>query len=222
MGDIVNKSDLDKGEGWVEDGVDDSIASSRPSRETALSAVRTLLSWIGEDPDREGLRDTPSRVIKSFTELYSGYTDDPVSFLSRTFEDVSGYNDMIVVKDIVFHSHCEHHMVPIIGKVHVGYLPDSRVVGLSKIARVVDIFARRLQTQESMTEQIAQTIQSSLQPRGVAVMVEAEHMCMVMRGVRKHGAKTLTTSFTGCYEDDSHEQLHFISLAKSDGAPDES
>ncbi|MEM9733792.1 MAG: GTP cyclohydrolase I FolE [Pseudomonadota bacterium] len=195
------------------------IDTTRPTREEAEEAVRTLLRWTGDDPNREGLLDTPSRVVKAFSELYSGYGQDPADVLGRTFEEVAGYNDMVVVRDIPFFSHCEHHMVPIIGKAHVGYLPDGRVLGLSKIARVVNIFAHRLQTQESMTAQVSDAIQSSLNPRGVAVMIEAEHMCMAMRGIRKQGSTTLTTAFTGAYKDEPQEQLHFMALARN-GAPD--
>jgi GTP cyclohydrolase I len=184
--------------------------SERPTKEQAEEAVLTLLKWIGEDIDREGLKDTPARVAKSYGELFSGHDSDPAEALGRTFEDVGGYDDMVLVKDITFHSHCEHHMVPIIGKAHVAYLPDERVLGLSKIARTVDIFARRLQTQENMTAQIAQTIDSVLKPRGVAVMIEAEHMCMAMRGVRKQGSTTLTSTFTGAFKDDPQEQLSFM------------
>ena len=187
----------------------------RPSREEAEAAVRTLLMWSGDNPEREGLLDTPARVVKAYGELYGGYDEDPEAVLGRTFEEVSGYDDMVVVKDISFHSHCEHHMVPIIGKAHVAYLPDNRVLGLSKIARVVDIFAHRLQTQESMTAQIAHTIQDVLEPRGVAVLIEAEHMCMAMRGIRKQGSTTLTTTFTGAFKDDPQEQMHFMTLIKS-------
>lgn len=186
----------------------------RPTREEAEAAVRTLLLWTGDDPSREGLLDTPARVAKAYGELYKGYDENPEDVLGRTFEEVAGYDDMVVVKDIPFHSHCEHHMVPIIGKAHVGYLPDGRVLGLSKIARVVDIFAHRLQTQESMTAQIAHSIQDILEPRGVAVVIEAEHMCMAMRGIRKQGSTTLTTTFTGAYKDDPNEQLRFMTLTK--------
>ncbi len=187
----------------------------RPSREEAEAAVRTLLLWAGEDPDREGLIETPARVVKSYGELYGGYHEDPAKVLGRTFEEVAGYDDMVIVRDISFFSHCEHHMVPIVGKAHVGYLPDSRVLGLSKIARVVDIFAHRLQTQESLTAQIADSIQSVLEPRGVAVMIEAEHMCMAMRGIKKSGSTTLTTTFTGAFRDDPHEQMHFMTLVRN-------
>ncbi len=186
----------------------------RPTQEEAEAAVRTLLLWSGDDPDREGLLDTPARVAKSYGELYGGYEQDPAKILGRTFEEVAGYDDMVVVKDIAFHSHCEHHMLPIIGKAQVAYLPDGRVLGLSKIARVVDIFAHRLQTQESMTAQVAHAIQDALEPRGVAVLIEAEHMCMAMRGIRKQGSTTLTTTFTGSYKDDPQEQMRFMSLVR--------
>ena len=187
----------------------------KPTKEQAEEAVRTLLAWTGDDPTREGLIDTPKRVVKAYLELYGGYNENPQELLQRTFEDVSGYKDMVVVKDIMFNSHCEHHMVPIIGKVHVGYMPNKKVVGLSKIARVVDIFARRLQTQESMTAQIAQTIQNSLEPDGVAVIIEAEHMCMTIRGAKKHGSATVTSEFTGKYRDNKEEQLHFIAITNN-------
>lgn len=186
----------------------------RPSREEAEAAVRTLLLWSGDDPDREGLVNTPARVVKAYSEMFGGYAIDPRQVLGRTFEEVAGYDEMVLVKDIAFHSHCEHHMVPIIGKAHVGYLPDGRVLGLSKIARVVDIYAQRLQTQESMTAQIANAIQDALEPRGVAVMVEAEHMCMAMRGIRKQGSTTVTTTFTGAFKDETVEQMQFMSLAR--------
>lgn len=186
----------------------------KPSRAEAEDAVRTLLRWAGDDPTREGLLDTPARVVKSYAELFEGYEQDPQDVLGRTFEEVAGYDDMVVVRDIPFHSHCEHHMVPIIGRAHVGYLPDGKVLGLSKIARVVDIFAKRLQTQESITAQIAQSIQEVLDPRGVAVMIEAEHMCMAMRGIKKQGSSTLTTTFTGTFRDEPQEQLHFMTLVK--------
>lgn len=176
-------------------------ADERPSREEAEAAVLTLLKWIGDDPAREGLRETPARVVKAYEEMFGGYETDPSDVLGRTFEEVAGYDDIVLVKDIDFHSHCEHHMVPIIGKAHVAYLPHDRVLGLSKIVRVVDIFARRLQTQEAMTSQIATAIDDALAPRGVAVMLEAEHMCMAMRGVRKNGSTTVTTRFTGSFED---------------------
>lgn len=176
-------------------------SDEKPSRAEAEAAVLTLLKWIGDDPAREGLVDTPARVVKAYEEMFGGYNSDPVDILGRTFEEVAGYDDIVLVKDIAFHSHCEHHIVPIIGKAHVAYLPRDRVLGLSKIVRVVDIFARRLQTQETLTAQIATSIDDALAPRGVAVMIEAEHMCMAMRGIRKHGSTTMTTRFTGAFED---------------------
>ncbi|SFJ11582.1 GTP cyclohydrolase I [Phyllobacterium sp. CL33Tsu] len=189
--------------------------SKRPSQQEAEDAVRTLLLWAGDNPDREGLLDTPERVAKSYKELFSGYGQDPAEVLGRTFEEIAGYEDIVLIQDIPFFSHCEHHMVPIVGKAHVAYLPDGeKVVGLSKIARVVDIYAHRLQTQESMTAQIANAIQNSLQPRGVAVMIEAEHMCMSMRGIRKSGSTTTTTTFTGTYKSDVNEQVRFMTLVK--------
>jgi GTP cyclohydrolase I len=186
----------------------------RPSREAAEAAVRTLILWAGDDPDREGLLETPARVTKTFEEMFSGYGADPSTYLSRTFEEVEGYEDMVVVQNITFHSHCEHHMVPIIGRAHIGYLPKGRVLGLSKFARVVDLFAHRLQTQEAMTSQIAHTIQTMLDPAGVAVKVEAEHMCMAMRGIRKQGSTTTTTTFTGAFKNDPAEQMHFFTLLR--------
>ena len=190
-------------------------AIDRPSQSEAEDAVRTLLRWIGEDETREGLKDTPARVAKAYLEMFSGYAKDPAEELGRTFEQVAGYDDMVLVKDISFHSHCEHHMVPIIGKAHVAYLPDSKVVGLSKIARVVDIFAQRLQTQEALTAQIAGIVQDVLNPRGVAVMIEAEHMCMAMRGIRKQGSTTLTSTFTGAFRDHPEEQVRFITMIRA-------
>ena len=191
--------------------------SKRPSQAEAENAVRTLLKWMGEDIEREGLLDTPSRVAKAYGELFSGYDEDPQDVLGRTFEEVGGYDDMVLVKDISFHSHCEHHMVPIIGKAHVAYLPDGKVLGLSKIARTVEIFARRLQTQENMTAQIAHAIDEVLQPRGVAVMIEAEHMCMAMRGIRQQGSTTTTSTFTGAFRDNPEEQVRFFTLARDMG-----
>lgn len=188
--------------------------NQRPSREEAEEAVRTLLKWMGEDISREGLVDTPKRVAKSYGELFSGYDQDPIAELGRTFEEVGGYDDMVLVKDIAFHSHCEHHMVPIIGKAHVAYLPDGKVLGLSKIARTVDIFARRLQTQENMTAEIAYTIDEALNPRGVAVMIEAEHMCMAMRGIKKQGSTTTTTCFTGQFRNEPAEQVNFMTMLR--------
>ena len=192
----------------------DDASGKRPSQKEAEEAVRTLLRYIGDDPDREGLRDTPRRVVKSYAELYGGYQNDPEEVLGRTFEEVAGYDDIVLVRDIPFFSHCEHHMVPIIGKAHVAYLPDGRVLGLSKIARTIDIFARRLQTQETMTAQIANAIDEILQPKGVAVLIEADHMCMAMRGVQKIGSSTMTTTFTGTFKHDPREQARFMSMLR--------
>lgn len=186
----------------------------RPTRDEVEAAVHVLLRWTGDNPEREGLIDTPARVAKAYREMFSGYDQDPATELGRTFEEVEGYDDMVLVRDIQFHSHCEHHMVPIIGKAHVAYLPDGKVVGLSKIARTVDIFAHRLQTQEAMTAQIAHVIQDVLNPRGVAVIIEAEHMCMAMRGIRKQGSTTLTTTFTGAFKDHAEEQARFMMMVR--------
>ena len=189
--------------------------SGRPSQKEAEDAVRVLLRWAGDDPEREGLLDTPKRVAKAYRELFSGYDLAAEDVLGRTFEEVAGYDDMVLVKDIPFFSHCEHHMVPIIGKAHVAYLPNGRVLGLSKIARVVEIFGRRLQTQETMTAQIARSIDETLNPRGVAVMIEAEHMCMAMRGIQKQGSTTLTTTFTGAFKTEPTEQVRFMTMIRS-------
>lgn len=186
----------------------------RPAQEEVEDAVRVLLRWMGEDINREGLLDTPRRVAKAYKEMFGGYDMDPEATLGRTFEEVGGYDDMVLVRDIPFHSHCEHHMVPIIGKAHVAYLPDGCVLGLSKVARTVEIFAKRLQTQENMTAQVAHTIDDALQPRGVAVMIEAEHMCMAMRGIKKQGSTTLTTTFTGAFRDDPTEQQSFYAMLR--------
>lgn len=185
-----------------------------PSQAEVESAVRTLLRWVGENPEREGLLETPARVAKAYKELFGGYGESPEEVLGTTFEEVAGYDDLVLVKDISFFSHCEHHMVPIIGKAHVAYLPDGKVVGLSKLARVVEIFGRRLQTQESITAQVAESIQRILKPRGVAVMIEAEHMCMAMRGVRKLGSSTITTTFTGAFKTEVDQQVRFMSLIR--------
>lgn len=186
----------------------------RPTQQEAEDAVRTLLRWAGDDPSREGLLDTPGRVARAYRELFSGYDLAPEDVLGRTFEEVAGYDDIVLVRDIPFFSHCEHHMVPIIGKAHIAYLPDGKVLGLSKVARVVEIFARRLQTQETMTAQIAHSIDETLQPRGVAVLIEAEHMCMAMRGIQKQGSTTLTTTFTGAFKADAAEQVRFMTLIR--------
>ncbi|MFM2281629.1 MAG: cyclohydrolase FolE [Pseudomonadota bacterium] len=191
----------------------------RPTVSEAEEAVRTLLRFIGDDPEREGLLDTPARVVKAYGELFSGYEADVEDVLGRTFEEVAGYDDIVLVRDIPFFSHCEHHMVPIIGKAHVGYLPDGRVLGLSKIARTVEVFARRLQTQESITAQIAHAIDAHLKPKGVAVLIEADHMCMAMRGVQKLGASTLTSTFTGAFKTEPREQARFMSMVRGFNYP---
>ena len=186
----------------------------RPTQEEAEAAVRVLIRWAGDDPDREGLRDTPRRVAKAYRELYAGYEQDARAVLDRVFEEVEGYGDMVLVRGIPFHTHCEHHMVPFFGQAHIAYYPSAGVVGLSKLARVVEVFARRLQTQESLTAQIAEAIDEALRPRGVAVLIEAEHMCMSMRGVQKQGVQTLTTQFTGLFKDEPAEQVRFLTLVR--------
>ncbi len=188
----------------------------RPGRRSARrrTTVRVLLRWIGADITREGLIDTPKRVASSFRELYAGYEQSAEEVLSRTFSEVAGYNDIVLERDISFQSHCEHHMVPFIGRAHVAYLPSGKVLGLSKIARVVEVFARRLQTQEALTAQIANAIQDALEPRGVAVMIEAKHLCMAMRGVRSSGASTLTTQFLGEFTEKPSEQARFLMLVQ--------
>lgn len=186
----------------------------RPSREEAEAAVRTLIAWAGDNPEREGLKDTPKRVVKAYDEFFQGYAVDGASVLDKVFEEVAGYDDMVLVRDIPFSSHCEHHMVPFVGTAHVAYYPRDGVVGLSKLARVVDVFAKRLQTQETMTAQIVEAIEDALNPRGVAVLLDAEHMCMSMRGVQKQGASTITTRFTGLFKDDPAEQARFMTLLK--------
>jgi len=192
----------------------------RPSREEAEEAVRTLIAWAGDDPARPGLKDTPGRVASVYEEFYAGYLQDPADVLDRTFEDLGSYDDIVVVRDIPFYSHCEHHMVPFIGRAHVAYYPGERVVGLSKLARLVDVFAHRLQTQERLTGDIVAAIDGVLKPRGVAVMVEAEHLCMTLRGTRAHGAATVTTQFAGAFRDDPVAQQRFATLVKGGGGAD--
>jgi GTP cyclohydrolase I len=184
----------------------------RPTRAEAEEAVRTLLGWIGEDPEREGLVDTPSRVVKAYEEFFAGYTADPLEMLKRTFGEVDGYDEMVVLRDIGFESHCEHHMVPILGKAHIGYLPDRRVVGISKLARVVEAYAKRLQIQEKMTAQIANTIDEGLAPRGVAVILESEHHCMTCRGIRKEGTSMVTSQMRGVFRTDPELRREFRSM----------
>ncbi len=184
----------------------------RPTRAEAEDAVRTLLAFAGDDPAREGLVDTPGRVARAYADLFSGYAADPGEILSTVFEDVAGYDDMVLVRDIPFFSHCEHHMVPFFGHAHIAYYPHSGVVGLSKLARLVDLYARRLQTQETMTAQIAAAMETHLRPKGVAILLEAEHMCMTMRGVQKPGASTVTARFTGVFDKDEGEQRRFFTI----------
>lgn len=186
----------------------------RPSQADAEEAVRTLIAWAGDDPDREGLLDTPGRVVSAYREFFKGYEECPIEVLSRTFDEIGGYDDIVMLRDIDLYSHCEHHMVPFIGKAHVAYMPNKAVVGISKLARVVEIYARRLQTQETMTAQIADTIDSALKPDGVAVMIEAVHQCMSIRGVRKPNVATITTQFTGCFKEDKAQQDRFLSLVR--------
>ena len=185
----------------------------RPTREQAEAAVRTLIAYAGDNPEREGLLDTPKRVIGAYEEVYQGYRESAVEALDRTFGETAGYDDFVLVKDIAFNSHCEHHMMPFFGRAHVAYMPTARVVGLSKLARLVDVYGKRLQTQEHMTSQIATAIEEVLKPRGVAVMIEAEHMCMSMRGVTKPGALTVTTQFTGAFRE-AAEQVRFMSMLR--------
>ncbi len=186
--------------------------AQRPDREAAEDAVRTLIRWAGDDPTREGLIDTPARVVRAYEEFFAGYQDDPVQILSRTFSEVEGYDEMIVMNDIRFESHCEHHMVPVIGKAHVAYLPDRRVVGISKLARLVDIYAKRLQIQEKMTVQIADTLNDVLQPKGVAVVIEAAHQCMTTRGVHKPDATLVTSRMLGAFRSDSTTRREFLAM----------
>lgn len=185
---------------------------ARPTREEAEEAVRTLIRWAGDDPAREGLLDTPSRVVRSYDEFFAGYRSDPADILARTFSEVGGYDEMIVMNDIRFESHCEHHMAPIIGKVHIGYLPDQRVVGISKLARLVDVFAKRLQIQEKMTADIADTLQRVLQPRGVAVVIEASHQCMTTRGVHKPGTSLVTSRMLGAFRENPATRREFLGM----------
>ena len=187
-------------------------APNRPSREEAEKAVRTLLRWAGDNPEREGLKDTPARVAKAFEDWFSGYDQDPEAYLARTFEEVAGYDDMVILRDIRFESHCEHHLAPIIGRAHVGYLPTHRVVGISKLARVVEAFSRRLQVQEKMNAQIAHCIQTVLEPRGVAVVIEAAHQCMTTRGVHKTGVTMVTSSMLGDFRTNSDTRREFLNI----------
>ena len=179
-----------------------SIGLNKPSREEAEQAVEVLLRWAGDNPLREGLLDTPARVVRAYEEFFAGYLEDPEKMLERTFEEVEGYDDMVMLRDVAVQSHCEHHLVPILGKAHIAYLPDKRVVGISKLARVLDSYSKRLQTQETMTSQISNAIQSALKPKGVAILIDAQHQCMTTRGVKKPNVSMITTQFTGEFKKD--------------------
>jgi GTP cyclohydrolase I len=189
------------------------LAVPRPSRQEAEAAVRTLLAYIGDNPDREGLVETPKRFVNAYEELFAGYKECPAEVLDRTFSETGGYDEPVLVRDIPFYSHCEHHVMPFTGRAHIAYVPTGRVVGLSKIARLIDVYARRLQTQEHLTAQISTAIEEILKPKGTAVMLEAEHTCMSMRGVSKPGSTTLTTKFSGLYQD-PQEQVRFITMVR--------
>lgn len=185
---------------------------NKPSKEEALNAVRTLISWAGDDPDREGLIETPDRVVRSYKEFFSGYKEDPEKVLGKTFEEVEGYDEVVIVRNIRVESHCEHHMVPIVGVAHVGYIPNKRVVGISKLARVVDIYGKRLQTQETMTALIADTIDRVLEPKGVAVVIDANHECMSTRGIHKTESSTITSRMLGSFRDNVETRAEFMNL----------
>jgi GTP cyclohydrolase IA len=199
----------------VRDHRESRAVSTRPTRTQAEEAVRTLILWAGDDPDREGLMGTPDRVVRSYEEFYSGYAQDPEAILRTTFEEVEGYDEMVLLKDIPFESHCEHHMVPIIGKAHVAYLPNKRVVGISKLARVVEAYAKRLQIQEKMTAQIANAINNVLHPKGVAVVIEGVHQCMTTRGVQKPGVSMITSTMLGAFREDASTRREFLAFSGS-------
>ena len=192
-----------------------SAARHRPSRSEAEAAVRTLIEWAGDDPYREGLTGTPERVVRAYEEFFAGYDDDPVALLATTFEETAAYDEMIVLRDIRLESHCEHHIVPILGKAHIGYLPAGRVVGISKLARLVEVFAKRMQIQEALTSQIADTIQEVLKPRGVGVVIEAAHQCMTTRGIRKPGVSMVTSRMLGCFRHDPATRREFLAMIES-------
>ena len=190
---------------------------SKPTRDQAEKAVKTLIEWAGDNPDREGLVETPKRVVKAYEQFFEGYNQDPEEILTKTFEEVEGYDEMVIVKDIRLESHCEHHIVPILGKAHIGYIPNNRVVGISKLARIVDVFGKRLQTQETMTSQIANVIQKVLDPKGVAVVIDASHKCMTTRGVHKPESSTVTSAMKGVFKENAvtrNEFLSFVTLPK--------
>jgi GTP cyclohydrolase IA len=189
-----------------------SAFADKPPRADAEAAVRTLLRWAGDDPNREGLRGTPDRVVRAFEEWFAGYSIDPIELLQRTFEEIEGYDEMITLRDVRFESHCEHHVAPIIGKVHIAYLPDRRVIGISKLARLVDVYAKRLQIQEKMTAQIANTLNDVLLPKGVAVVIEAQHQCMTTRGIHKTGVSMVTSRMLGAFREDQATRREFLSM----------
>ncbi|MGB1547381.1 MAG: GTP cyclohydrolase I FolE [Alphaproteobacteria bacterium] len=189
-----------------------SIARPQPTKEEAEEAVRTLIRWAGDDPSREGLQGTPDRVVRSYQEFFSGYGEDPVDFLQRTFEETDGYDEMVVLRDIRFESHCEHHLAPIVGIAHIAYLPNHRIIGISKLARVVEVYAKRMQIQEKMTVQIANAIHEVLEPKGVAVVVEAEHHCMTTRGIHKPGVAMVTSHMIGAFRDNSTTRREFLAM----------
>jgi GTP cyclohydrolase I len=210
--------ELDLGQRLSDDQSDERNAvTAKPTREEAESAVRTLLRWAGDDPDREGLLGTPERVVRAYEEWFAGYGEDPVAILERTFEETAGYDEMVVLRDIRFESHCEHHVAPIIGVAHCAYLPNKRVVGISKIARVIEIYAKRLQIQEKMTAQIANAIQDVLRPRGVAVVVRATHQCMTTRGIHKPGVSMVTSRMLGAFRTNESTRREFLSMIGGGG-----
>ena len=192
--------------------------SKRPNQSEAEAAVRTLIEWAGDDPDREGLRGTPERVVRAYEEFFAGYREDPVALLATTFEETAACDEVIILRDIRLESHCEHHIVPILGKAHVGYLPAGRIVGISKLARLVEVFAKRMQIQEALTTQIADTIQDVLNPRGVGVVIEAAHQCMTTRGIRKPGVSMVTSRMLGCFRDDPATRQEFLTMIGSLGS----
>tara|TARA_B100000683_G_C12353022_1_gene499775 strand:+ start:69 stop:674 length:606 start_codon:yes stop_codon:yes gene_type:complete len=194
------------------------LKSPSPSIEEAKEAVRTLISWAGDDPEREGLLETPDRVVKAYKQFFAGYSEDPEAILSKTFEEVEGYDEMVIVREIRVESHCEHHIAPILGKAHVGYIPDKRVVGISKLARIVDVFGKRFQTQETMTAQIADTITKVLKPKGVAVVIDASHQCMTTRGIHKTDSSTVTSKMTGVFKKNINTRNEFMTLIKTNEA----
>lgn len=208
-GDAAGTAKVDETDGPI------APVADRPSRAEAEEAVRTLIKWAGDDPAREGLRDTPARVVQSYEEFFDGYAASPKSILARTFEETDGYDEIVLLKDIRFESHCEHHMAPIIGKAHIAYLPHRRVVGISKLARLVEVYAKRLQIQEKMTAQIANTIDEILEPKGVAVVVEAAHQCMTTRGVHKPGVVMVTSRMLGAFRDDPSTRREFLAMIGS-------